>query len=124
LTAFSQKGTDSIPNSKCFTIPTVKEIIKDLISGDSAKSLLKVTERQLIKCEEKSSYQDSVINKQSVKIDNLNIIVLDERIKYGVLEDHTKNVEKSLKFERIKNKITKFTSIGIIGVLTYFLIIK
>ena len=108
---------DSIPNEKCFPISTVRLIIKDLLSGDSAKAVLKLTEKQLVKCEEKSQYQDSVINKQSEKIDNLNGVIVDERTKYGILEDHTKNVEKALGREKFIGKCTRWASGGIIVVL-------
>ena len=46
LTAFSQTGTSNEP-VKCFPIPVVKQITKDLLSGDSAKAQLKLTEQQL-----------------------------------------------------------------------------
>ena len=44
--AFSQTGTNNQP-VKCFPIPVVKQITKDLMSGDSAKAQLKLTEQQL-----------------------------------------------------------------------------
>jgi hypothetical protein len=46
LTVFSQ--TDTTSNTKCFPIPVVKQIMKDIISGDSAKEQLKLTESQLV----------------------------------------------------------------------------
>jgi hypothetical protein len=114
LTAFSQKGIDSIPDVKCFPISTVKEIIKDLMSGDSAKEVLKLTEKELSKLEEKSHYQDSVINKKEEKIDNLNGVITEERVKYGILEDHTKNLEKALGREKFIGKCTRWISGGAI----------
>ena len=85
-------------------------MIKDLLSGDSAKALLKETEKELIKCNEKSYYQDSIMKNQSFKIDNLNGTINDERVKYGILEDHSKNLEKALGFEKFKNKCTLWIS--------------
>jgi hypothetical protein len=120
LTTFSQKGTDTIPEVKCFPIPVVKEMIKDLISGDSAKVLLKETEKELIKCGEKSYYQDSVMNTQSTEIRNLNGVINDERVKYGILEDHSKKLEKAVAFEKFKNKCTLWVSgaaVLIVGVV-------
>ena len=124
LTTFSQKGTDSIPEVKCFPIPVVKEMIKDLLSGDSAKALLKETEKELIKCNEKSHYQDSVMNTQSGKIENLNGALNDERVKYGILEDHSKNMEKALGREKFINKCTKWVSGGaiiVVGLIMYLI---
>lgn len=120
LTTFSQKGTDTIPEVKCFPIPVVKEMVKDLLRGDSAIALLKETEKELVKCNEKSHYKDSVINSQSIKIDNLGGIITDERVKYGILEDHSKKLEKALGFEKFKNKCTLWISgaaVLIVGVV-------
>ena len=91
--------------------------MKDLLSGDSAKAVLKLTEKELIKCEEKSQYQDSVINKQLEKIDNLNGVIVDERIKYGVLDEHSKNIERALGKEKFIGKCTKWISGGTILIL-------
>ena len=85
--------------------------------GDSAKALLKVTEKELVKCEEKSHYQDSVINKQIDKIDNLNGIVVDVKTKYGILEEHSKNIENALGREKFIGKCTRWISGGTIVIL-------
>jgi hypothetical protein len=108
---------DSIPEVKCFPITVVKEIVKDLISGDSAKALLKTTETELIKCEEKSYFLDSVKQKHLSKIENLNGIISDERVKYGVLEEHTKNVENALGREKFIGKCTRWVSGSVILIL-------
>jgi hypothetical protein len=100
-------------------------MIKDLISGDSAKAILKETEKELIKCGEKSYYQDSVMNTQSTEIRNLNGVINDERVKYGILDDHSKKLEKAVAFEKFKNKCTLWVSgaaVLIVGVV--FAIIK
>jgi len=122
LTAFSQK--DTVTPTKCFPIPLAKVIAKDLLSGDSAKALLKLTEDQLKQTEGKVSLKDSVISKMQEKEKNYLSIIDDERGKYVILEDHTKKVEKSLKWERVKNKFTKVVSVGVIAVLTFFLVTK
>lgn len=95
-------------------------MVKDLLRGDSAIALLKETEKELVKCNEKSHYKDSVINSQSIKIDNLGGIITDERVKYGILEDHSKKLEKALGFEKFKNKCTLWISgaaVLIVGVV-------
>jgi len=120
--AFSQKDT-AIP-VKWFPITIVKEIAKDLLIGDSAKALLKLTEEQLIQTENKVALKDSVIFQMESKEKNYMIIIDAERSKYVILEDHTKKVEKKLKLEKVKNKFTKVVSIGVISVLTFFLITK
>ena len=67
--AFSQTGTNSEP-VKCFPIPVVKQITKDLLSGDSAKAQLKLTEQQLAETEKIVEKKDSVISVMRVKEEN------------------------------------------------------
>ena len=64
-TAFSQ--IDTTTKGKYFTIPVVKLIVKDLLSGDSAKAQLKITEAQLLETENKVALKDSVINTMKFK---------------------------------------------------------
>ena len=124
LTAFSQTGTDSIPKEKCFPTPVVKMIVKDLLSGDSAKAQLKLTEEQLVETENKVVLKDSIISKMKDKEVNYLTIIGDERQKYNVLEKYTKKLETDLKIEKVKGKFTRYISVGIAAVLTFFLITK
>lgn len=124
LTAFSQSDTGILKNIKCFPLPVVKLIIKDLISGDSAKEMLKLTNEQLTKTEEKVVLKDSVINTMKVKETNyVNIIDIQNK-KYDILDGYTKKLEFQLKKEKVKGKFKSFFSVGIIGVLAFFLITK
>jgi hypothetical protein len=59
LIAFSQTDTNNV---KCFPIPVVKQIMKDVLSGDSAKAQLKLVESEVGELEKKVSLKDSVIN--------------------------------------------------------------
>ena len=61
LTVFSQ--TDTTNQVKCFPIPTVKKIMKDLLSGDEAKAQLKLTEDQLHQTEQKVVLKERVKGK-------------------------------------------------------------
>ena len=70
LTVFSQPGTPTNSEVKCFPISIVKLITKDLIIGDSAKNLLKITERQLLETENKIILKDSIINSYIYKENN------------------------------------------------------
>ena len=123
LTAFSQIDT-SYTNTKCFPIPVVKMIIKDLLSGDSAKALLTLTEKQLSETENKVSLKDSVISTMKVKEDNYKTIINSERQKYSILDSYTKTLEVKLKIASVKNKFKSIVSVAIIGALTFFLITK
>jgi hypothetical protein len=115
LTAFSQKGTDSIP-SKSFPLPVVKMIIKDILSGDSAKAQLKITNEQLQETKKIVSIKDSVINKLELKNSNSELIINSERDKFSIINEQLKKTEKELRKERIKTKI--FKSLTTIGALT------
>jgi len=121
LTAFSQTGTNSQP-TKCFPIPVVKQITKDLISGDSAKTQLKLTEQQLLETENKVVLKDSVVSLLRIKENNYQTIIGTQDQKYSILENHTKKVELNLKKEKIKNKLTSILSGGMMLALTILLI--
>lgn len=123
LTVFSQidTGTNKV---KCFPIPIVKLIVKDLLSGDSAKAQLKLTEQQLLETENKVVMKDSTIDIMKMKEINYGNIIESQNLKYGVLDSYTKEVEKKLKKEKVKNKFKSIVSVGIIGVLSFLLITK
>ena len=123
LTAFSQTDTNKEP-VKCFPIPIVKQITKDLLSGDSAKAQLKLTEQQLYKTENIVEKKDSVISIMRVKEENYNTIILAQNEKYSILENHTKRIEWELKKLKVKNKFTSILSGSAILILGTFLIIK
>jgi hypothetical protein len=123
LTAFSQTDTNNQP-TKCFPIPVVKLIIKDLMSGDSAKAQLKLVEDQLLKTEKKVELKDSVISLLRIKESNYNVIIDAQNQKYSTLETHSKKVEWDLKKEKVKNKFTSVLSGVAVAALTFFLIIK
>jgi superfamily II DNA or RNA helicase len=121
LTAFSQTATNS-QQTKCFPLPVVRKITKDLLSGDSAKAQLFLTEKQLFETERKSMMKDSVITLLRLKENNYNKIIDAETQKYSILENHTKKVEWNLKKEKIKGKFTFISSVAVILTLTGFLI--
>lgn len=118
LTAFSQTGTSNQP-TKCFPIPVVKQITKDLLSGDSAKAQLKLTEQQLLETEKKVEMKDSIITLLRVKEVNYNTIINAQDEKYTTLDSHTKKVEMNLKKEKIKNKLT--LGVGSLAILALLL---
>jgi len=123
LTVFSQEGTDSIP-VKVYPVPLVKLIVKDLLRGDSAKNLLELTEKQLEKTEKIVSLKDSTIFAMEGKEKNYKSIIQAKDDQYKILEDHSKNLEVQLKKEKVKNKFKSVVGYGLIGVLTFLMIIK
>ncbi len=121
--AFSQTGTNSEP-VKCFPIPIVKQITKDLLSGDSAKAQLKLTEQQLVETEKIVEKKDSIISTMKLNEENYNTIITAQNDKYLILETHTKQLEWDLKKLKVKNKFTSILSGSAILILSTLLIIK
>ena len=122
LTVFSQ--TDTTNQVKCFPIPTVKKIMKDLLSGDEAKAQLKLTEDQLHQTEQKVVLKDSVITTLRLKEVNYLTIIDAEKEKFRIVEDYSKKLEWDLKKEKVKGKFKSILGTGVIAVLTFFLITK
>jgi len=120
--AFSQTDTSKV--EKCFPLPVVKQIMKDLISGDSAKAELKLAEAQIIETERKVSLKDSVITTLRAKETNYITMVDVERQKFDIMEKYSKKLEFDLKKERVKNKFKSILGTGVIAVLTFFIITK
>lgn len=122
MTAFSQ--TDTTPTTKCFPIPVVKMIAKDLLSGDSAKALLKLTEEQLDSTIRKTYVQDSIIGVHIQKEENFNTIIGFERDKFGTLQKYTTKIELDLKNEKIKTKLFRWGTGGLLlslGIVAFML---
>lgn len=122
LTVFSQSDTNT--NTKSFPIPVVRLIMKDLLSGDSAKAQLKLTEIQLKETENKVVLKDSIINNLRLKESNYIVMVEAEKEKYKIVSDYSKQLEKDLKIQKVKNKFNKIIGTGVLTVLTFFLITK
>ena len=123
MTAFSQSATDTIP-VKCFPIPVVRLIVKDLLSGDSAKAELKLANQHIVVIEDKVKLKDSIIVIMDIKEKNYLKIIDSERQKFGIMENYSKTLEKDLRRERVKNKFTKLVSGAGLAVLGFFLIVK
>jgi hypothetical protein len=122
-TAFSQSATDTTKTPvKCFPIPVVKLIVKDLLKGDEAIKTLELTETQLKETELKVSLKDSIINTMKQKESNYLMIIDAEREKFKIQEDYSKSLEKALRKEKVKNKFTKIISGGAMLGLGFLLI--
>jgi hypothetical protein len=120
--AFSQTDTSKV--EKCFPLPVVKQIMKDLVSGDEAKAQLKLTEQQLLETEKKVSLKDSVITTLRLKEVNYQTIIDSEKQKFDIMDRYSKKLEFDLKKEKVKNKFKSILGTGAIAVLTFFLITK
>lgn len=98
--------------------------MKDVLSGDSAKAQLKLTEQQLIETEKKIFFKDSIITTLRLKENNYLTIIDAEKQKFDIMEKYSKKLEWDLKKEKVKGKFKSFLGVGIIGALTFFLITK
>jgi hypothetical protein len=125
LTAFSQIATDTTTTTNVKSIPVtvLKMIVKDLMAGDSAKSILKLTELQLKETENKVSLKDSVISVMKTKEINYNEIISVGKEKYKIQEDYSKSLEKALRKEKVKNKFTKIISGSLLAAAGFFIIV-
>lgn len=118
---FSQTDTS---NTKCFSIPTVKLIMKDLISGDSAKAQLRLSEKELTETEKKIILKDSVINVLRQKETNYQTLIESEKDKFNLMENYSKKLETDLKNEKVKGKFRSIIGTVGLAVLTILLITK
>jgi hypothetical protein len=98
--------------------------MKDLLRGDSAIQLLKLTETQLVENEKKNVLQDSIILTMATKEKNYLSIIEEERTKFKIQMDYSKELEKNIKREKIKNKFTKTLLGSVIAILTILHIIN
>ena len=96
--------------------------MKDILSGDSAKAQLKLSEEQLTETEKKVVLKDSVINTLRLKEQNYQTMIDSEKQKFDIMEKYSKKLEWDLKKERVKNKFKSILGLGVIGALTFFLI--
>lgn len=121
-TAFSQK--DTVIKDKSFPIPIVRLIMKDLITGDSAKAQLSLTEKQLLETEKKVFLKDSIIN--GLRNKEINYIQVNESQleKFNIQKEYSKKLENQLKIEKVKNKYNTTIGAAIIIILTTLLIVK
>lgn len=98
--------------------------MKDVLSGDSAKAQLKLSQEEVSQLENKVVLKDSVINTLRLKEENYKTIVDSEKQKFEIMEKYSKRLEFDLKKEKVKNKFKSILGTGVIAVLGFFLITK
>lgn len=99
-------------------------MIKDILRGDEAIAQLVVVEKIVDSLETKTEKQKEIITELENKNESSEKIIGMKDKQIELLQLDAKNSEKKLKREKIKNSIKTFTSVGIIAVLGYLLIIK
>ena len=125
-TCFSQTVTKSYTDTQkiVLPVPVAKQIVIDLLRGDSAFAQLKMSNQHIIELENIVSLKDSVIDKMKLKEENYNLIISDERKKTEIYQKELKITQKELKRIKAKRTFTNIISAVLIGTLTYMYITK
>jgi len=125
-TCFSQTVTKSYTDTQkiVLSVPVAKQIVIDLLRGDSAFAQLKMSNQHIIELENMVSLKDSVIDKMKLKEENYNLIISDERKKTEIYQKELKFTQKELKRIKAKRTFTNIISGVLIGTLTYLYITK
>jgi len=120
FTSFSQNAIDS--TSIRLEKPIVKLVIKDLITGDDAKSELSLTANKINLLEKKILLKDSVIFNLNTKINNIRSIVMTKDDQLAISQELSKRLEKDLKKQKLKTRLT--LGAGIAGAVAILLLGK
>ena len=125
-TCFSQTVTKSYTDTQkiVLPVPVAKQIVIDLLRGDSAFAQLKMSNQHIIELENMVSLKDSVIDKMKLKEENYNLIISDEKNKTEIYQKELKITQKELKRIKAKRTFTNIISGVLIGTLTYLYITK
>ncbi len=125
LPSFSQTVTQS-KDSQVVVLPVkvAREVVKDLMRGDSAIAQLSLANIQITQLELKVTYQDSVIQKLKLKEDNYITLVESEKRKNEILNDEIKTTQKELRKVKTKKTFSQIISGAIILTLSYLYITK
>jgi hypothetical protein len=111
LKVFSQSDTTYI-------IPLEESIarliIKDLIEGDGAKQELSITLEKVLLLNQKIVLKDSVINTQTQQITNYESVILTKDLQFKSSQELSDQLQKDLKKEKRKSRITIIASIAIV----------
>ena len=120
LKGFSQSATDS--TSIQLQKPIARLVIKDLITGDGAKSELALTLDKVKLLKQKIVLKDSIIVNLNSKIDNFNSILLTKTDQLSLQQQLSKKLQADLKKQKFKNKLT--AGAGAVAVIAAILLVK
>ena len=125
LTVFSQTDTSKITEPvKCLPLSTFKKIAEDLLRGDSTKFELELSNKELLKLEEKIILKDSVISISINKEENYKLTINNLEQKISILEKFNDELSTELKKQKVKNKFKGFINNFVIIALLTLLIVK
>lgn len=118
LTVSAQQDTIKLPLS------VAKTIVKDLISGDSAKAELKLTNEQIILLNQKVVLKDSIITGHVQKGIMYEERIKNEQQKFEIQNLWVKDLRKQNKKLKVKLRFIQVTGTAIIGGLAYLYLTK
>lgn len=102
--------------------PIARLVIKDLITGDGAKSELALTLDKIKILEQKIVLKDSVITNLNTQIGNFNSILITKSDQLVLSQELSKRLESDLKKQKLKNKLTM--GAGIVGIVAAVFLVK
>jgi hypothetical protein len=121
FSSFSQTVTDSLKIQ--LSKPVARLVIKDLLKGDGFGKELKLTLDKVNLLESKIILKDSIIFKQSSKLENFENILSTQKSQLILSQELTQKLQIDLKKQKIKTKVYQLGSgIAIVGIITIALL--
>jgi hypothetical protein len=107
-------------------IPTyvAKQIVKDLVSGDSAKAELKLCSDNVTLLTQKITLKDSIISGHEQKGILYEQRIKNEQLKFDAQALWVKDLQKQNKKLKVKLRFLQVTGTAIVGGLTYLYFTK
>ena len=105
-------------------VNVAKQIVKDLVSGDSAKAELKLCNEHVTLLESKITLKDSIISGHVQKGIMYEERIKNEQLKFDAQGLWVKDLQKQNKKLKVKIKFLQVTGTAIIGGLTYLYFTK
>lgn len=129
LFSLSTKAQDS--SVVCIPTSTAKQIVKDLLSGDSAKAVLKSVEKELSSTKDLTSIQKIALDNCKTLNTNLGQQVSSETQQkndyitmYQLCESQYKDLAKKYKWARVRSYFKSVIGIPVVIGLTVLYILK
>jgi hypothetical protein len=105
-------------------VHVAKQIVKDLVSGDSAKAELKLTNEHVTLLESKIVLKDSIISGHKQQLVLCDERVMNEVKKFDAQGLWVKQLQKENKKLKVKMRFIQITGTAIVGGLTYLYFTK
>jgi len=118
LFSYAQQDSIKLP------ISVAKQIVKDLVSGDSAKAELKLTNEHVVLLNQKIVLKDSIISGHVQKGIMYEDRIKNEQLKFDAQQLWVDQLRKDNKKLKVKLRFIQITGTAVIGGLAYLYITK